>query len=216
MKKFLILLLLFSSAANASWVRRFGISDQQYRVSITTTSITHTTAGFFLTSFPCYSQNSSEYFRTVLGRNIITLFCLEPPKEIFLAYVTKQNGALFTRNDRMDGYMRCPVRIAGLGVNSVIPRLNVVLEECDRRELNREGNRQILGMGATEAGEKVRTAMTPEDARRETSGSGPLSGEYETQLDAEEAGQTLPPANPQQIRQPAVRPHINIESMNNW
>ena len=152
----------FSLPAFASWVRRFGISDQEYRITITSTDIRNTTSGFFLTSFPCYAKNASEHFRTTPGRNNITLYCLEPPREIYLSYLIRPNGAFVSRNERMDGYMRCPVRISGPSSGGVIPRLSIVVQECDKREINPQGNRQILRMGVSGAGQTIEEAMAPE------------------------------------------------------
>jgi hypothetical protein len=194
-------LVFFAGTAQASWVKRFGVPDQEYRVAIATTDTAKITAGFYLTSFPCYSQNSSEYYKTAPGQNIITLYCLEPPSEIYLAYVTKPRGAFFTRNDSMDGYMLCPVKISGPGVNSVIPRLEVVIQECEKRELNSKGNRQILGMGFSGAGKPVAEAMAPDDANKDAAKAESKTGagnvpepKAETQAEAEREGKTLPPA----------------------
>jgi hypothetical protein len=202
----LALLSIPGAAAQASWVKRFGVSDQQYRIYINSNDKFNLTDGFYLTSFPCFSQNSSEYYKTTPGNNIITLYCLEPPEEIRLAYVTKPLGAFMTRNETMDGYMLCPVKIAGLGVASVIPRLEVVIQECEKRELNAKGNKQILGLGATGAGKTVGDAMAPEDKKKSdaakdgTAQRAPAKGEpsaarFETQAEAEKEGKTLPPAD---------------------
>ncbi|MDR1476752.1 MAG: hypothetical protein LBI17_01330 [Rickettsiales bacterium] len=198
--------------ADASWVKRFGVSDQEYRVMITTTDKVNTTYGFYLTSFPCYSQNSSEYYKTIAGSNYITLYCLEPPSEIYLAYATRPNGAFVSRNMAMDGYMLCPVKIAGLGAASVIPRLEAVVQECEKREINKKGNRQILSMGLSKAGEKVGQAMAEDAAKKpEPAPKGALVGQYETQAEAEKAGQTPPPADASKVFQPDVKPETDVE-----
>jgi hypothetical protein len=200
--------------ASASWVKRFGVSDQEYRVMITTMDKLNTTHGFYLTSFPCYSQNSSEYYKTTVGSNYIVLYCLEPPKEIYLAYATRPNGAFVSRNMSMDGYMLCPVKIAGLGVGSVIPRLEAVVQECEKREINKKGNRQILSMGLSKAGEKVGEAMAVDDAKKSAPAKkGPVVGQYETQAEAEKAGQTLPPAEADKVYQPDAEPETDVEEV---
>jgi len=140
----LALLVVAALPAQASWTRRFRQSDQMYRVHVNHRDDRLLSAGFYLTSFPCYSMNSSEYFQTVNGKNMITLFCLAPPEEIMLSYVTKTRGTFISRNEPMVGYMKCPVAIRNLMRTSVVPRLEVYLEDCEKRELNRGANEELI------------------------------------------------------------------------
>lgn len=209
MKKFALLFtLLFAAHAEASWVKRFGVSDQEYRVSITTSDTARTTAGFYLTSFPCYSQNSSEYYKTMPGHSTITIYCLEPPKEIHLAYVTKPNGSFFTRNDGMDGYMLCPVRISGLGSGGVVPRLEVSIQECEKREINPRGNKQILGMGISGAGRPVSEIMAPAEAKKNGPGTGAKPAD---QPGADKAGKASLSSGAGKAVQPEAKPRTDEE-----
>jgi hypothetical protein len=150
------------------------VSTQQYKLAIESGDKLNTTAGFYLTSFPCYSQNSSEYYKTLPGQNFITLYCLEPPREIYLSYLTKKNGMFFAKNENMTGYMLCQVKIAGIGVNSVIPRLTVNVDECAKKELNARGNREILTRGVSGAGKTVSEVLAKENADKQ-GGSDPAA-----------------------------------------
>ncbi|MDR2098665.1 MAG: hypothetical protein LBO78_01410 [Rickettsiales bacterium] len=177
--------------ARASWVRQFNVSTQQYRLFIESSDKTGTTTGFYLTSFPCYSQNGSEYYKTLPGQNSITLYCLEPPREIYLSYLTKRAGSFFSKNDDMAGYMFCPVKISGQGVNSVVPRLAVAIEDCEKKVLNPKANREMLSKGVSGAGKTVSDMMEGDGAPLPPSGSPqPAETLYRNQLGAESAPRT--------------------------
>lgn len=143
-KIFLILFLCIGVNANASWVNWFKLSDQLYKIYVVSDNTLETTAGFFLTSFPCYGQYSQEYYKTVAGKNMITLYCLEPPKEIYLTYNTKPLGSFFSLQEKAQGYMLCPVTVAGNVAGGVIPRLQVKIEDCEKKELNYNANKNII------------------------------------------------------------------------
>jgi len=140
-----IALLLAASPVMASWTRQFRQSDQMYRVHINHRDDRMLSAGFFLTSFPCYSINANDYYQTLSGRNMLTLFCLVPPEEIMISYVTRPRGTFIPKNEPMTGYLRCPVAIRELMRSNVVPRLEVFIEDCAKRELSREANAELIG-----------------------------------------------------------------------
>jgi len=139
-----ITLLLAASPAAASWTKQFRQSDQMYRVHVNHRNERMLSAGFFLTSFPCYSLNANDYYQTLSGRNMLTLFCLVPPEEIMISYVTRPRGTFIAKNEPMVGYLRCPVAIRELMRSNVVPRLEVFIEDCAKRELSREANTELI------------------------------------------------------------------------
>jgi hypothetical protein len=141
--------LLTAAPARALWVKQFGVSDVIYKIHVMSADAQNITYGFYLTSFPCYAQNSSEYFDTRAGKNIITLYCLEPPKSVMLGFLTRPRWEFVPKTSRMDGYMLCPVAVAGAGVNSAIPRLEVDLDQCEKRQLGASANKDFIGKGAS-------------------------------------------------------------------
>ncbi|MDR1009376.1 MAG: hypothetical protein LBL52_03960 [Rickettsiales bacterium] len=161
MKKFVFILLLASLPARALWVKQFGVSDQTYRVFVNSTDAQNITRGFYLTAFPCYSQNSNEYYETQTGKNILTLYCLEPPTEIRLGYITRPRWEFVPKNAVLEGYMMCPVKISGAVPNSVVPKLEVVIQECKKKELTAAGNKAVLRTGASQAGSSVSDVISP-------------------------------------------------------
>lgn len=145
MKKiFLILFSLLSFRANASWVNWFKLSDQQYKIYIVSDNQLQTTAGFYLTTFPCYGEYNQEYYKTIPGKNMITLYCMEPPTEIYLTYIVKPLGSFFPLNEKAQGYMKCPVVVTDNVGGGVIPRLQVNLQDCERKQLNYSANKNII------------------------------------------------------------------------
>ena len=151
----IIALLFLPMAARANWGKQFSQSGMQFKVYVQSRDETKTTAGFYLTSFPCYSHNANEYYTTEEGKNLLSLYCLEPPAQVMLSYITKPRGAFIAKNETLEGYMVCPVGISGMGKGSVIPRLEVVLENCSKRELNRGGNRDMLSVREGDKGASV-------------------------------------------------------------
>jgi hypothetical protein len=163
----LALFLAIPLAAGASWVKQFNISDQQYRVYVSNEDAKTVTAGFYLTSFPCYSQNSSEYYITQEGKNILTLYCLVPPEEIKLSYIEKPRGQFIPKNEVMQGFYSCSVMIAGEAKGSVIPRLEVELSNCKKHELDAKANKGILrawDAGGSSVADFTRRGKPEEDA----------------------------------------------------
>ncbi|MCR5507021.1 MAG: hypothetical protein K6F04_04200 [bacterium] len=146
MKKifFLCLGLLISKVSFSQWSNWFNVSDQQYKIYIVSDDNLNVTQGYYLTNFPCYGQYNREYYRTIVGRNMITLFCLEPPKEIYLSYITKPIGAFVPKNAKADGYMLCPVSVQGSIAQGVIPRMQVNISECEKHEINPNANKDII------------------------------------------------------------------------
>lgn len=145
MKKIFLLLFLFLGCeVNASWVNWFRSSDQQYKIYIVSDNQLVTTAGFYLTNFPCYGEYNQEYYKTVPGKNMITLYCMEPPTEIYLSYVSKPLGSFFPRNEKAEGYMICPVGITGNLSGGVIPRMQVNIKDCQKKQLNYDANKKII------------------------------------------------------------------------
>jgi hypothetical protein len=156
-------MLATARPALALWAKQFGVSDMQYRVWVESGDKHNTTYGFYLTSFPCYAQNSSEYFKTQTGGNILTLYCLAPPENITLGYVTRPNGAFVPKNAKLDGYMVCPVSIAGLGKGDVKPRLAVNIDKCPRKSIKGSENQSLIKTGAKFEGKTVGEAMSPQE-----------------------------------------------------
>lgn len=139
-----IVCLLFSFDVKASWTKWFKLSDQQYKIYIESDNPLVTTVGFFLTSFPCYGQYNQEYYKTTPGKNMITLYCLQPPTEIYLSYLDKPLGSFFSLNEKADGYMVCPVSVIGNMAGGVIPRMQVNIKDCTKKQLNYNANKQII------------------------------------------------------------------------
>ena len=139
------LALLLGRPAMAQWSNWFNVSDQQYKVYIENSEDRFTvTQGYYLTNFPCYGQYNREYYKTVPGRNMITLYCLQPPKEIYLSYITTRIGAFVSRNTKADGYYVCSVDIVGNVSGGVIPRMQVDLAKCEKHTINPNANRDIV------------------------------------------------------------------------
>ncbi|MDR0367006.1 MAG: hypothetical protein LBH41_00310 [Rickettsiales bacterium] len=155
--------LVLPFGAKALWVKQFGVPDVAYKIHIESQDDHNTTYGFYLTSFPCYARNSSEYFDTRPGRNIISLYCLEPPKSVMLGFTTRPRWEFVPKNAVLDGYMTCPVEVSGAGVNSVIPRLAVDIALCERRKLGLSLNKEFIAQGsaAASAGKPVSEIMAP-------------------------------------------------------
>jgi hypothetical protein len=157
------IMILIARPAFALWAKQFGVSDTQYRVWVESNDQSNTTYGFYLTSFPCYAQNSSEYFKTKTGSNVLTLFCLTPPENITLGYITRPNGAFVPKNAKLDGYMTCPVAIAGLGRGDVKPRLAVNIDKCARKSIKGTENSSLIKTGGTFEGKTVGEVMSPKE-----------------------------------------------------
>lgn len=146
MKKilFLCLGLIISKVSFSQWTNWFNVSDQQYKIYIVSDDSLNVTQGYYLTNFPCYGQYNQEYYKTIVGKNMITLFCLQPPTEVYLSYITKPIGSFVSRNAKADGYMVCPVNIKGNIAQGVIPRMQVNISECQKFEINAKANKDII------------------------------------------------------------------------
>ncbi len=147
MKKIFFLCLglcLISKVCFSQWANWFRASDQQYKVFVVGDDDLTVTQGYYLTNFPCYGQYNQEYYKTVVGKNMITLFCLEPPTQVYLSYITKPIGTFVPRNATADGYMICPVKIVGTVAQGVIPRMQVNIPECEKHKINSSANRDIV------------------------------------------------------------------------
>ena len=146
MKKMLFLFLgvFFSNVVFAQWSNWFNVSDQQYKVYIVSDDKFNVTQGYYITNFPCYGQYNQEYYKTIVGKNMITLFCLQPPTEVYLTYITKPIGSFVSRNAKAQGYMICPVNIVGNFVGGVIPRMEVNISNCEKKEINASANKDII------------------------------------------------------------------------
>ena len=75
MKKifFICLVSLFSEGCIAQWTNWFKTSDQQYKIYVVSDDVFNVTQGYYLTNFPCYGQYNQEYYKTIVGKNMITL-----------------------------------------------------------------------------------------------------------------------------------------------
>ena len=146
MKKifFLCLGLLISKVSFSQWANWFNTSDQQYKIYVVGDDNLSVTQGYYLTNFPCYGQYNQEYYKTIVGKNMITLFCLQPPTQIYLSYITKPIGTFVSRNAKADGYMICPVNVVGNVAQGVIPRMQVNISECKKTEINPNANKDII------------------------------------------------------------------------
>ena len=146
MKKifFLCLGLLISKVSFSQWANWFNTSDQQYKIYVVGDDNLSVTQGYYLTNFPCYGQYNQEYYKTIVGKNMITLFCLQPPTQIYLSYITKPIGTFVSRNAKADGYMICPVNVVGNVAQGVIPRMQVNISECQKTEINPNANKDII------------------------------------------------------------------------
>ena len=104
MKKilFLCLGLIISKVSFSQWTNWFNVSDQQYKIYIVSDDSLNVTQGYYLTNIPCYGQYNQEYYKTIVGKNMITLFCLQPPTQIYLSYITKPIGTFISRNAPAD------------------------------------------------------------------------------------------------------------------
>ncbi len=142
----LILGIVFSSNLEAaSWSSQFNTSTQQYKIYIQSDDKFNFTQGYYLTSFPCYGEYSQEFYKTIVGKNnMITLFCLFPPEKIYISYITKPIGTFVSRNAVAEGYMHCPVKIVGNTATSSIPRMQVKIQDCEKKSVNRNANREII------------------------------------------------------------------------
>lgn len=141
---FAFLGLFFSTSVFAQWSNWFNVSDQQYKVYIVSDDNFNVTQGFYLTNFPCYGRYNQEYYKTIVGKNMITLYCLQPPKEIYLSYITRPIGTFVSRNTKADGYMVCPVEVQGSVSTGVIPRMQVNISDCTKNEINTKANKEII------------------------------------------------------------------------
>ena len=146
MKKvfFLCLGLLISNVSFSQWSNWFRVSDQQYKIYIVSDDSLNVTQGYYLTNFPCYGQYNQEYYKTIVGKNMITLFCLQPPTEIYLSYITRPIGTFVSRNAKADGYMVCPVTVKGSIAQGVIPRMQVDISTCQKTTINSNANKDII------------------------------------------------------------------------
>ncbi|MCL2439838.1 MAG: hypothetical protein FWD15_05005 [Alphaproteobacteria bacterium] len=163
MRKFFALVLLvsvlaFSDVCAQSWVRGFGVSDTRYVVSLNHDSARSRVVyrGIYLTTFPCYSSTATQFYETLPDRNRVQIFCLAPPEELNFSFSLRPIGQFVSRNERWDGYLRCKVNVRGLGVNSVIPRLEVNIDECEHRTLDAAGNANLIRFGGDMIGQPVR------------------------------------------------------------
>ncbi len=143
-KLFLLVFLFFSMSVSAQWSNWFNTSDQLYKIYVVGADNFIVTQGYFLTSFPCYGKYAQEYYRTIEGRNMITVYCLEPPKEIYLTYLNLPIGGFAPRNAKAQGYMKCPVKVQGSFAGAVIPRMQVDVKDCAKSEINPNANKDIL------------------------------------------------------------------------
>ena len=75
---------------------------------------------------------------------MITLYCLQPPTEIYLSYITRPIGTFVSRNTKADGYMVCPVEVQGSVATGVIPRMQVNISDCTKNEINTKANKEII------------------------------------------------------------------------
>ena len=136
MKKMLFLFLgvFFSNVVFAQWSNWFNVSDQQYKIYIVSDDNFNVTQGYYITNFPCYGQYNQEYYKTIVGKNMITLFCLQPPTEVYLTYITKPIGSFVSRN----------------AIDAVMPYTDVFLydikaiDEDVHKKCTGQSNKQIL------------------------------------------------------------------------
>ena len=142
---FIIMLVLSFNPVFAQWSNWFNASDQQYKIYVENSEDKFSvTQGYYLTNFPCYGQYNREYYKTIVGRNMITLFCIQPPKEIYLSYITTKIGTFVPRNAKAEGYYRCDVSIVGNIDGGVIPRMQVDLAKCEKYKINPGANAEIV------------------------------------------------------------------------
>ena len=142
---FLIICVVSIRPVFAQWSNWFNVSDQQYKVYVENSEEKFdVTQGYYLTNFPCYGQYNREYYKTVAGRNMITLYCLQPPKEIYLSYITTKVGMFVSRNAKAEGYYKCEVEIVGNVNGGVIPRMQVDLAKCEKHKINPNANAEIV------------------------------------------------------------------------
>ena len=68
----------------------------------------------------------------------------QPPTEVYLTYITKPIGTFVSRNAKAQGYMICPVNVVGNFVGGVIPRMEVNISNCEKKEINPSANKNII------------------------------------------------------------------------
>ena len=153
----LVSVLATSDVSAQSWVRGFGVSDTRYVVSLNHDSARSRQVyrGIYLTTFPCYSSTATQFYETLPDRNRVQIFCLAPPEELNFSFSLRPLGQFVPRNERWDGYLRCKVNVRGLGVNSVIPRLEVNVDECEHRYLDGRANSNLIRLGGDMVGQPV-------------------------------------------------------------
>ena len=138
-KKFIILLFLwavFNNFVFASWQKVFNVSDKLYKVYVVSDDLFNVTSGYYLTSFPCDSESKREFYKTTINNNLITLYCLKQPTEIFLSYITRSINDYVAPNQKTDGYLKCPVEVINNGFRGLIPRLKVNISKCEKYQLS--------------------------------------------------------------------------------
>ena len=136
MKKFFISLLfmlsVFAVDVFAGWHKIFNVSDKLYKVYVVSDDLFNITTGYYLTSFPCESESTKEFYKTTINNNLITLYCVKQPTEIFLSYITRPLGDFVPANQKTDGYLKCPVEVISGGFGGLIPRLQVNISKCEK------------------------------------------------------------------------------------
>ena len=136
----LVFSFIESKDSFSQWGKFFKISDREYRVHIINDNPLNITEGYFLTSFPCVGEGVKEYYKTIIGKNLITLFCFAPPTTIMLSYITRPLGTFVSKNTKADGYLECPVEITGDGTNGKLPHLKVSISKCKKHVLDANAN----------------------------------------------------------------------------
>lgn len=136
MKKFFISLLLslfvFLNNAFAGWHKIFNVSDKFYKIYVLSDDLFNVTSGYYLTSFPCESESKKEFYKTTINNNLITLYCVKQPTEIFLSYITRPLGDFVPPNQKTDGYLKCPVEVISDGMGGLVPKLKVNISNCEK------------------------------------------------------------------------------------
>ena len=146
MKIFKILFLflfIISRDVYSYWGRILNVSDREYKLYVISDDKLNITEGYYLTTFPCDGENSREYYKTVVGQNLITLYCFETPKIVYLSYVTKPAGTFVPKNEKTNTYMKCNIEVVTDGNNGTVPLLQVNVAKCEKNSLNSKSNYNI-------------------------------------------------------------------------